>query len=202
MGNILNAARPDPVKVEMASKFVKEAIAKDKVVIFSKTYCPYCTMAKEVSQFNFIQQQKMSAIQFIIPIKKKLENDLWRIKTWSNTSILRLKTSMHSWFPFNFQQFQKLKEEFTTYELDKRDDGGEIQAALGEVTGGTTVCTDIYWLKMHLIYWCFRFNLGAPRVCQWKIHWRWNWCKETERNRSIEATFINTTHAHQWNALV
>lgn len=76
MGNILNAARPDPVKVEMASKFVKEAIAKDKVVIFSKTYCPYCTMAKEVSHFNFIQQQKMSAIQFIIPIKKTLENDL------------------------------------------------------------------------------------------------------------------------------
>lgn len=33
----------------MAAKFVSEAIAKDKVVIFSKTYCPYCTMAKEVS---------------------------------------------------------------------------------------------------------------------------------------------------------
>jgi hypothetical protein len=30
------------------AKFVQEAIAKDKVVIFSKTYCPYCTMAKEV----------------------------------------------------------------------------------------------------------------------------------------------------------
>lgn len=47
MGNLV--ARADPVKVEMASKFIKEAIAKDKVVIFSKTYCPYCTMAKEVS---------------------------------------------------------------------------------------------------------------------------------------------------------
>lgn len=47
MGNLL--ARADPVKIEMASKFIKEAIAKDKVVIFSKTYCPYCTMAKEVS---------------------------------------------------------------------------------------------------------------------------------------------------------
>lgn len=42
-------------------------------------------------------------------------------------------------FSLFLQQFQKLSEEFTTYELDKRDDGGEIQAALGEVTGGTTV---------------------------------------------------------------
>ncbi|XP_014272920.1 uncharacterized protein [Halyomorpha halys] len=30
------------------AKFVKEAINKDSVVIFSKTYCPYCKMAKEV----------------------------------------------------------------------------------------------------------------------------------------------------------
>ncbi|CAG9788744.1 unnamed protein product [Diatraea saccharalis] len=29
-------------------KFIKSAITKDKVVIFSKTYCPYCKMAKEV----------------------------------------------------------------------------------------------------------------------------------------------------------
>ncbi|XP_039292918.1 glutaredoxin-C4 isoform X3 [Nilaparvata lugens] len=28
--------------------YVKEAIAQDKVVIFSKTYCPYCKLAKEV----------------------------------------------------------------------------------------------------------------------------------------------------------
>lgn len=31
------------------AEFVKQAILKDKVVIFSKSYCPYCTMAKEVS---------------------------------------------------------------------------------------------------------------------------------------------------------
>lgn len=30
------------------AKFVKDAITKDSVVIFSKTYCPYCKMAKEV----------------------------------------------------------------------------------------------------------------------------------------------------------
>lgn len=30
------------------AEFVKKTIASNKVVIFSKTYCPYCTMAKEV----------------------------------------------------------------------------------------------------------------------------------------------------------
>lgn len=39
---------------EMALKLVNEAIAKDKVVIFSKTYCPYCTMAKEVILFTLL----------------------------------------------------------------------------------------------------------------------------------------------------
>ncbi|CAG4942432.1 unnamed protein product [Parnassius apollo] len=29
-------------------QFIKDAIAKDKVVVFSKSYCPYCTMAKNV----------------------------------------------------------------------------------------------------------------------------------------------------------
>ncbi|XP_011870030.1 PREDICTED: glutaredoxin-C4-like isoform X2 [Vollenhovia emeryi] len=28
--------------------FVTELIAKDSIVIFSKTYCPYCNMAKKV----------------------------------------------------------------------------------------------------------------------------------------------------------
>lgn len=30
-------------------QLIKDAIAKDKVVIFSKSYCPYCNLAKEVS---------------------------------------------------------------------------------------------------------------------------------------------------------
>lgn len=30
------------------AQLVKKMISDDKVVIFSKTYCPYCTMAKEV----------------------------------------------------------------------------------------------------------------------------------------------------------
>lgn len=32
-----------------ASTFVQDLISKDDIVIFSKTYCPYCKMAKEVS---------------------------------------------------------------------------------------------------------------------------------------------------------
>ena len=30
-----------------AEKFVKEQIDSNFIVVFSKTYCPYCTMAKE-----------------------------------------------------------------------------------------------------------------------------------------------------------
>ncbi|KAE8742267.1 hypothetical protein FOCC_FOCC012196 [Frankliniella occidentalis] len=62
---------------------VKKMISADKVVIFSKTYCPYCNMAKEA--------------------------------------------------------FDKIKFKYTAVELDKRDDGDQIQAILGEITGATTV---------------------------------------------------------------
>lgn len=33
----------------MAQKFVSDAIAKQKIVIFLKTGCPYCKMAEEVN---------------------------------------------------------------------------------------------------------------------------------------------------------
>lgn len=39
------------IKADMSSasaQFVRDTIAKNKVVIFSKSYCPYCTVAKEV----------------------------------------------------------------------------------------------------------------------------------------------------------
>lgn len=31
------------------AEFVKKTIASDKIVIFSKSHCPYCKTAKEVS---------------------------------------------------------------------------------------------------------------------------------------------------------
>lgn len=48
MGGIFGRAA-NPANIPMAKEFVTSAIAKDKVVIFSKSYCPYCTMAKEVN---------------------------------------------------------------------------------------------------------------------------------------------------------
>ncbi|CAH2984132.1 unnamed protein product [Chilo suppressalis] len=35
-------------------QFIKAAITQDKVVIFSKSYCPYCKLAKDV--FNKVKQ--------------------------------------------------------------------------------------------------------------------------------------------------
>lgn len=32
---------------DAAAKFVNETIAKEKVVVFSKSHCPFCTMAKQ-----------------------------------------------------------------------------------------------------------------------------------------------------------
>ncbi|XP_062553871.1 uncharacterized protein LOC134219185 [Armigeres subalbatus] len=46
MGSFVSRSPPANMSGPIAD-FVKNAIAKDKVVIFSKTYCPYCTMAKE-----------------------------------------------------------------------------------------------------------------------------------------------------------
>ncbi|XP_070495098.1 uncharacterized protein [Chironomus tepperi] len=38
----------------MAQQFVKDSISKKRVVIFSKSYCPYCVMAKEqFKKINF-----------------------------------------------------------------------------------------------------------------------------------------------------
>lgn len=36
------------LSAEMAQKLVDEKISNNKVVVFSKTYCPYCKMAKDV----------------------------------------------------------------------------------------------------------------------------------------------------------
>ncbi|EDW69939.2 glutaredoxin [Drosophila virilis] len=44
------SSKPKKAVVNMDSaeaQFVRDTIAKNKVAIFSKTYCPYCTMAKE-----------------------------------------------------------------------------------------------------------------------------------------------------------
>ena len=40
----------------MAEAFVKETIEKNAVVVFSKTYCPFCSMAKEVLKEAGLQE--------------------------------------------------------------------------------------------------------------------------------------------------
>lgn len=34
--------------VDMAQKYVDDKVAQNKVMVFSKSYCPYCKMAKDV----------------------------------------------------------------------------------------------------------------------------------------------------------
>ncbi|KAH8371509.1 hypothetical protein KR093_007752 [Drosophila rubida] len=86
MGTIVSSMQKPAMYVNMEStqaQFVRETINNHKVVIFSKSYCPYCSMAKE--------------------------------------------------------QFRKLDVATTVVELDLRQDGEEIQAVLGELTGARTV---------------------------------------------------------------
>lgn len=55
MGSILSSlSTSNPVDMSgPVAAFVREAVAKDAVVIFSKSYCPYCTMAKKVKIIIF-----------------------------------------------------------------------------------------------------------------------------------------------------
>jgi len=53
MGSISSKKTPSPSQIMAATQFVKDAIAHDSVVIFSKSDCGYCQMAKEVNiHFN------------------------------------------------------------------------------------------------------------------------------------------------------
>ncbi|EDW10057.1 glutaredoxin [Drosophila mojavensis] len=50
MGTIVSSMEKPMMYVNMDSphaQFVRDTINNNKVVIFSKTYCPYCSMAKE-----------------------------------------------------------------------------------------------------------------------------------------------------------
>lgn len=68
----------------MASEFVKAAIAKDKVVIFSKSYCPFCTMAKEV---RFSQQELISVVVVVVHSLIKFSPNF--------TAIQKIESSIH-----------------------------------------------------------------------------------------------------------
>lgn len=92
---------------------VNDLIAKDSIVIFSKSYCPYCKMAKEVIF--------------------ELATDRTNSKCYS---LARRFLNVRACFA---QVFDKLKKKYTTIELDDREDAQEIQDVLGDLTGARTV---------------------------------------------------------------
>lgn len=56
MGTVVSSMERPSLVVKMDSQyaqFVRDTISNNKVVIFSKSYCPYCSMAKE--QFRKLQ---------------------------------------------------------------------------------------------------------------------------------------------------
>lgn len=60
MGTVVSSMPKPSVFVKMDSQhaqFVRDTISNHKVVIFSKSYCPYCSMAKE--QFRKLQVSMM-----------------------------------------------------------------------------------------------------------------------------------------------
>lgn len=56
MGSLISRTKVVADMSGPSALFVKEAIANNKVLIFSKTYCPYCTLAKEVCIYFNIKQ--------------------------------------------------------------------------------------------------------------------------------------------------
>ncbi|VVD01191.1 uncharacterized protein LOC126977549 [Leptidea sinapis] len=48
MGSKASKILSDPKMAAELQNFIKGAVAQDKVVVFSKSYCPYCKLAKDV----------------------------------------------------------------------------------------------------------------------------------------------------------
>lgn len=103
------------------AEFVKQTIASDKIVIFSKSYCPYCKTAKEV---NFKRVHRIKILKFIMTL-----------------FCVRVTLML-----FLYQQFKKLNKAFKAIEIENRDDCSEIQAVLGEITGATSV-RNLYFIS-------------------------------------------------------
>lgn len=55
MGSLSSKKISSPTQIMAATQLVKDAIAHDSIVIFSKTYCSYCQGAKEVKIKSYIE---------------------------------------------------------------------------------------------------------------------------------------------------
>ena len=91
-------------------QFVDDQISKNKVMIFSKTYCPYCKMAKDTFARELILDLSLFFLCFFMTLF------LWCsiILTETNTS-------------------------YGLVELDERNDGDQIQDYLLKKTGARSV---------------------------------------------------------------
>ncbi|CAG4952032.1 glutaredoxin-C4-like [Colias croceus] len=54
MGSRSSKIISNPTMAAELQQFIKNAVAQDKVVVFSKSYCPYCKLAKDV--FSKVKQ--------------------------------------------------------------------------------------------------------------------------------------------------
>lgn len=54
MGSLFSIRIPASFQNMAATQFVKDAIVHDPIVIFSKSDCGYCQMAKEVNIYNIV----------------------------------------------------------------------------------------------------------------------------------------------------
>lgn len=55
MGSLSSKRIPSPTQVMAATQFVKDTIAHDPIVLFTKSDCGYCQMAKEVCKNKFVK---------------------------------------------------------------------------------------------------------------------------------------------------
>ena len=61
-------ASSSPRTAMSAKQTVEDAIAKNKIVIFSKSYCPYCTRAKNVFASDFANLKDQTFIAEYVTI--------------------------------------------------------------------------------------------------------------------------------------
>lgn len=124
-------------------QFIKTAISQDKVVVFSKSYCPYCKMAKDVSYFLTCSLiSNYGNLSFFVCNESFLKScsQIWHhhddVLSTEQPLVLHKNVSLLTHI---FQVFSKVKQPIKVYELDERNDGDSIQDTLAQITGFRTV---------------------------------------------------------------
>lgn len=101
----LGPSEPVDMNGELA-QLVKKMISDDKVVIFSKTYCPYCTMAKEVRKILYLNEIGLFwgiTYSSIFWFDRSLTKSSLSTLLWSWTNVM-----MGTWFRQSWEKWQVL----------------------------------------------------------------------------------------------